>query len=364
MDFRILFQLREKRFWWMDVIFYFAVSLLIATVFCYVIFWVKNSIQRQEIKDQITALESVGTGQQKEYEKSVLYYQKKLNDFANIFENHEFASHVFAFMQDHTMPNIWFRQFALDRKNSKVELFGEADDMASFSRQVAVFEESDTVDSVSGLNSALGQEVNIQFSLDMALNPEIFAYIPGSDLLPIEEINYFPEEISEESNTSTEIMTEESETPGEQVSEQPPPLPPDIPKMITVFDFLLTPEVIGTVDQENHTVSIDVPYGTNLTSLQTFIITSANTTIIPGSGVVQDFTNPVTYIVTAEDGSTQEYTVRVNVLPEEKTGAGLTRSGMFLLAVGFVVVMALVILGAFFIFKKRLKNNNQTNASR
>lgn len=31
----------------------------------------------------------------------------------------------------------------------------------------------------------------------------------------------------------------------------------------------------------------------------------------PASGSIQDFTNPVTYVVTAEDGSTQTYTARV-----------------------------------------------------
>ena len=38
MDFSVIFQLRTKKFWWMDVIFYFVIYLLIATVLCYFIF--------------------------------------------------------------------------------------------------------------------------------------------------------------------------------------------------------------------------------------------------------------------------------------------------------------------------------------
>ena len=52
----------------MDVIFYFAISLLIATVFLYIIFIVKNGIQRKDIKEQEVKLETVGTEQDKDYD--------------------------------------------------------------------------------------------------------------------------------------------------------------------------------------------------------------------------------------------------------------------------------------------------------
>ena len=98
MDFSIIFQLRTKKFWWMDVIFYFAISLLIAVVFCYVIFFVKNNFQREDIRKETEALKTVGTDQQKGYEKSVIGYQKKINDFNSLFKNHEFASNVFGYL--------------------------------------------------------------------------------------------------------------------------------------------------------------------------------------------------------------------------------------------------------------------------
>ena len=58
MDFSTIFQIRTKRFWWMDVIFYFVISLLIATVLCYVIFMTKNNMQREDIKKETRALEA------------------------------------------------------------------------------------------------------------------------------------------------------------------------------------------------------------------------------------------------------------------------------------------------------------------
>ena len=87
-------------------------------------------------------------------------------------------------------------------------------------------------------------------------------------------------------------------------------------KKILTFDFAgLSPSVTGAVDESAHTVSLSVPFGTNLTNLVPTITISTNAGVSPLSGVTQDFTNPVTYTVTAENSSTQNYIVTVTVLP-------------------------------------------------
>ena len=68
MDFRTIFQLRNKQIWWLDMIFYFAASLLIATILCYAVFIVKNIIQRDEISKIEIDLQNVGTDTQKQQE--------------------------------------------------------------------------------------------------------------------------------------------------------------------------------------------------------------------------------------------------------------------------------------------------------
>ncbi len=72
---------------------------------------------------------------------------------------------------------------------------------------------------------------------------------------------------------------------------------------------------IGVIDNINHTVAITVPYGTNITSLSPTIFVSSGAIVSPLSGVAQNFTNPVTYTVTASDGSIASYTVTVAVTP-------------------------------------------------
>ncbi len=332
MDLRAIFQLREKRFWWMDVIYYFAISLLIAGVFCYIAFLVKNNLQEKEIQKISDNLENIGTGDQKNQEKQVLDYKSKIADFAELFENHEFASNVLAFMQRQTMPNIWFKQFSLDKKGNGVKLSGESDNMDAFSRQISSFEDNEYVNSVSSLSSSIGVSSRIDFSINLGLDEKIFSYI--SDIAPLLETT----------TVADRDIAVENETGERKLSSE---------KLITVFHLLLNPEVIGTVDQQNNVITLDVPYGTDVSSLKTSIVISPLAKVSPASGDVKDFSAPVTYSVAAEDGSVQSYNVIVNVLPqEEQKKSGGAVAGAVL---GGVLLLASVGIGAiiFFAWKKQ-----------
>lgn len=95
-------------------------------------------------------------------------------------------------------------------------------------------------------------------------------------------------------------------------------------KAITVFNFS-SPAVTGIVNEGAKTVALTVPYGTAITALvPTITITGAS--VSPSSGVAQNFTNPVTYTVTAADSSTQVYVVTVTVAADT-TPAPVISSG-------------------------------------
>ncbi len=71
-----------------------------------------------------------------------------------------------------------------------------------------------------------------------------------------------------------------------------------------------------------NSIAITVPSGTDVSAL-TPTIAFTGASISPASGAAQNFTNPVTYTVTAEDGSATIYTVIVN-FAEVQTQATLT----------------------------------------
>jgi len=56
-----------------------------------------------------------------------------------------------------------------------------------------------------------------------------------------------------------------------------------------------------------------VPNGSSLTNLSP-VVTITGVSVSPASGVAQDFTNPVNYVVTAADGTTKTYTVTIGTV--------------------------------------------------
>ena len=87
----------------------------------------------------------------------------------------------------------------------------------------------------------------------------------------------------------------------------------------TSTDGLSVTDVVYSliIDTDAHSVVFEVVYGTDVTSLKPTIEVSLNALISPASGQVQDFTNPVTYYITAEDGATVgTWIVTCVILPE------------------------------------------------
>lgn len=85
-------------------------------------------------------------------------------------------------------------------------------------------------------------------------------------------------------------------------------------KDITKFSFAaLSPAVDATIDATAKSISSTLSTTSDLTKLTPTITVSDKATVSPASGVVQDFSKEVSYTVTAEDGSTAVYKVKIEV---------------------------------------------------
>lgn len=81
-------------------------------------------------------------------------------------------------------------------------------------------------------------------------------------------------------------------------------------KELITFSFNgLTPAVVATIS--GTAISASILHNVDATTLVPTIVVSSKATVSPASGVAQNFSSPVTYIVTAEDGTTQNYIVTV-----------------------------------------------------
>ncbi|WP_394749128.1 Ig-like domain-containing protein [Spongiimicrobium salis] len=80
------------------------------------------------------------------------------------------------------------------------------------------------------------------------------------------------------------------------------------------------------IDPASRTVEVEIPIGANIEVAPTTITVSMGATVDPGEGEQQDFNDPVTYRVTAENGDVAEWTVNV-VLGDDVTPPVITLIG-------------------------------------
>jgi len=117
--------------------------------------------------------------------------------------------------------------------------------------------------------------------------------------------------VAEDGSTKSYVVTVTVATPGASDA-----------KDITSFGFpassnaVLSFDVTGVIT--GTAVALEVPYGTAVTALIPEIEVSAEALVSPNNGADQDFTSLVSYTVTAQDGSTQEYSVTVTVAQNDE----------------------------------------------
>jgi hypothetical protein len=86
-------------------------------------------------------------------------------------------------------------------------------------------------------------------------------------------------------------------------------------KAITAFSIN---DVVGIINENAKTIAITLPYDTGVSSLMPVISVSPGASVYPASGDSVDFSSPQTYTVTAENGSTVQYTVTVALAPDTR----------------------------------------------
>jgi eukaryotic-like serine/threonine-protein kinase len=88
-------------------------------------------------------------------------------------------------------------------------------------------------------------------------------------------------------------------------------------KDIISFSFdNFNPKIVAKIDSVTNKITAILPVGSDITKQLPTIMISEKATISPNSGTIQDFTQLVKYTVTAEDGSTKFYEVKIVAVPK------------------------------------------------
>ncbi|PJE69684.1 MAG: hypothetical protein COU98_00715 [Candidatus Staskawiczbacteria bacterium CG10_big_fil_rev_8_21_14_0_10_38_10] len=176
MAFALIYQLKNKKVWWLDAIMYFSLAILLAAIICYFIFSIKISFQEQKLKQLQELISKTGTKDQLALEKKVFEYQEKINDFTTLLNNHAIPSNFFTFLEQTTLPKVRFTEVKLNKGESKIRLSGTTQDAQMLAQQTYLFQESQFIQDTKLFLFSLGEGGKITFSVIFSLNPQIFQW--------------------------------------------------------------------------------------------------------------------------------------------------------------------------------------------
>jgi len=176
MDLNVFYQLKNKKLPWLDYVFYFSCTALVAVGFCYFVFFFRVNGIRQKIGDLEAKIAANNFSQQAMQEEIVLDYKKRVDDFTVIFNKHRISSRVFSFLEENTLDNVWFSSIDISQVRSEISLLGEAEDMATVSKQIKLFEQNKEYIKDIGVSDFRSSQEGIKFALKLSLDPKMFVY--------------------------------------------------------------------------------------------------------------------------------------------------------------------------------------------
>ena len=161
----------------MSMVYYLVLIIATTLAFAYGVLTFKVYFYETKIKEIDGKIAVYSTPQEKAHEKQVFDYKKKIDDFAAIINSHKITTNVFSFIEDYTLPRVWFSSFNMSETTNEVRVAGETENMETLSRQFKALETANEyVKHISVLSSQVDNAGKVSFILNLFLQPSIFAY--------------------------------------------------------------------------------------------------------------------------------------------------------------------------------------------
>ncbi|GAI36884.1 unnamed protein product [marine sediment metagenome] len=155
-------------------LFYSSLALLIILGGVYLGMRIKVSSLKSQIEETKVNVVRIKTEGDKETERQVLGYQKKIKDFSELFSEHKIVSSFLEFLRNSTHLKVSFSDLSLNTKTANVLLGGETEDFKTLGEQILYLKGSEFIKGLDLSNLSLGKEGEVQFNIRLFLDPKIF----------------------------------------------------------------------------------------------------------------------------------------------------------------------------------------------
>lgn len=157
-----------------NFLFYLSLILVIILGVCYFGIRIKNSSIRSQIEEVKLNVSKIKIEGDKQTERQVLGYQRKINDFSELFSKHKIASSFLELLRNSTHLKVSFSTLVLNTETAQVILGGETENFKTLGEQILYFKGSEFIKGLVLSNLALGKEGDVKFNISLSLDPEIF----------------------------------------------------------------------------------------------------------------------------------------------------------------------------------------------
>jgi len=159
---------------WQNILFYFSITILIASVAIYFIlgnFLKKSSAELANLENEVSKGKTVD---EQNLENRILGYQKKIEDFSRLIKNYQQASSILNFIQESAHPKVWFSLVDFDINENSAAIEGKVDNFQILGQQFLIFKTNPLVKKINLSNVLIGKDGVIEFSLKFLLDPQLF----------------------------------------------------------------------------------------------------------------------------------------------------------------------------------------------
>ncbi|MBU1045553.1 hypothetical protein KJ616_00325 [Patescibacteria group bacterium] len=146
-------------------------SLLLIAIMLILYFAFNFQIKRAEtsLEEVKNELERTRTEEQTELQKTVLGFQKRIDDVAVLLKDREKVSDILTFLETYVHPKVYFNSMTLDIENRLLNLQGVSEDFTSLGQQIFAFQQDPFIKEVKLSNVALSGEGEVKFVIGLSL---------------------------------------------------------------------------------------------------------------------------------------------------------------------------------------------------
>lgn len=159
---------------WFNIVFYLSLVLLFLAISSYFVLNQSQKKSFKELQDLEEAIALERTPQRVNLEKEILLYQKKIDDFTFLFNNHLSISKFFDFLEKNSHPRVWLPQINLIPGQGQLIISGQTESFKALGQQLLIFKKEPLIKDISLTKISIGRRGEIEFSLNLSLDQKIF----------------------------------------------------------------------------------------------------------------------------------------------------------------------------------------------